>query len=403
VKYIILVGDGMSDYPLEELDGKTPLMVAKTPHMDFLARHGILGRVQTIPTGFPPGSDVANLSLLGYDPRVFYTGRAPLEAASLKLSLETGDVAFRCNLVTLREEGGEFIMDDFSAGHISSEDAREIIQSVHKQLGKKTISFYPGVSYRHIMVWKGGKVEFETTPPHDITGRKISTHLPYGSGSETVIELMEKSRRILARHPVNERLRRTGKKPANSIWLWGQGKPLAIPSFMEKYHCSGSVISAVDLIKGIGISAGLESISVPGATGYLDTNYRGKAEYAIKSLRERDFVFVHVEAPDEAAHNGSIEDKIKAIEAFDEKVVGTVVEKVKEFSSFRIMVLPDHATPTRLMTHASDPVPFVIYPPINDSGPDTLQSYDEFSARKSDLFIAPGYKLMDFFMTGELG
>lgn len=402
MKYIVLVGDGMSDYPLEELDGRTPLMVSKTPNMDFLATNGVLGRVQTIPEGFAPGSDVANLSLMGYDPNVYYTGRAPLEAASLRLHLEAEDVAFRCNLVTLGEKDREFFMDDFSAGHISTEDARELIQDINKALGNNLFSFHPGVSYRHIMLWKAGNSEMHTTPPHDITGKPIDSYLPQGDGSERIIELMDRSQKVLAHHPVNERRKQEGKKPANAIWLWGQGKSLKIASFKEKYLCSGAVISAVDLIKGIGISAGLEPVNVPGATGYLDTNYRGKAEYAINALKDKDFVFVHVEAPDEAAHNGSIENKIKAIEHFDEKVVGTVVEKIKQFSLFRIMILPDHATPICLKTHASDPVPFVIYPPIKEIKPPKVQTFDEASAGNSPLFISEGHKLMDFFILGKL-
>lgn len=402
MKYIILLGDGMSDYPLEELNGKTPLMVARTPHMDFLVKRGILGRVKTIPEGFSPGSDVANLSVMGYDPRVFYTGRAPLEAASMKINLGPEDVAFRCNLVTLQTNGGKWIMEDFSAGHISSADAHAIIKSINQELGNDIFSFHPGVSYRHLMIWRKGKSELETTPPHDITGKEIKPFLPKGKGAEKIIALMEKSKEILANHPINQRRKREGDKIVTSIWLWGQGKALKIPSFKEKYHCSGAVISAVDLIKGIGISVGLEPIDVPGATGFLDTNYRGKAESAMNALKEKDFVYVHVEAPDEAAHNGSIKHKIQAIEDFDEKVVGNVLAKMKEFTSLRIMVLPDHATPIPLMTHTSDPVPFVIYPSRGKIIRDDIQTFDEVSASKSGLFISEGHQLMDFFISGKL-
>jgi len=392
----------MSDYPLEELNGKTPLMVARTPNMDFLVKAGILGRVRTIPEGLAPGSDVANLSVMGYDPNVFYTGRAPLEAASLKIQLESDDVAFRCNLVTLQQTEGKCFMEDFSAGHISNEDAHEIIQSINEELGDKLFFFYPGVSYRHLMIWKGGNLEVETTPPHDITGRETKPYLPKGEGAERIIDLMEKSKKILAGHPINQRRKRKGEKPATSIWLWGQGKSLKIPSFKEKYLCSGAVISAVDLIKGIGILAGLEPIDVPGATGFLDTNYLGKAEYAINTLKDKDFVYVHVEAPDEAAHTGNINDKIQAIEDFDGKVVGTVLEKIKQYPSFRIMVLPDHATPIRLRTHASDPVPFVIYPDFDKIEQKNFQTFDEESACNSKLFFSKGHELMDFFISGKL-
>jgi len=402
MKYIILLGDGMADYPLEQLNNKTPLMAARTPNLDFLVKNGRLGRAQTVPEGFPPGSDVANLSIMGYNPKIFYTGRAPLEAASLKIPLGPADVAFRCNLVTLENKNSESIMADFSASHISTEEARELIQAINTALGDERIAFYPGVSYRHVMVWKNGESELDTTPPHDISGKRIESHLPKGMGSETIIELMDKSRTILANHPVNEQRKKEKKCPATSIWLWGQGKPLAIPSFSEKYGCSGAVISAVDLIKGIGLSAGMESIDVPGATGFLDTNYRGKAEYALDALKTKDFVFVHVEAPDEAGHSGNINDKIKAIEEFDQKVVGTVLKGIKQFPSFRMMVLPDHATPIKLMTHTSDPIPFVIYPPIGDGKRQTAQTFDEKSAQDSDLFISEGHKVMDFFMLGKI-
>jgi len=308
----------MSDYPLEELNGRTPLMASHTPNLDFLARNGILGRAQTIPEGFAPGSDVANLSVMGYDPRVYYTGRAPLEAASMGVSLKSEDVAFRCNLVTLIEKEEKTLMKDFSAGHITSAEAREIIQSVDRELGTTTFSFYPGVSYRHLMVWSEGTAEINTTPPHDITGQEVTQYLPHGNGAQSIIALMKKAEKLLANHHVNQRRRERGENPATSIWLWGQGRSLEIPSFKTKYSCSGAVISAVDLIKGIGMLVGLEAIKVPGATGFLDTNYQGKAEYAIDALKDKDFVYVHVEAPDEAAHSGDLKNKIQAIEDFDE-------------------------------------------------------------------------------------
>lgn len=402
MKYIVLLGDGMADYPLEELQGKTPLMAACTPNLDFLAQHGTFGRVQTIPPGFPPGSDVANLAVLGYDPQHFYTGRAPLEAASMRLALGPDDVAFRCNFVTLGGPEHSPVMEDFSAGHIPSEESHALIDALNAALKNEHISFHPGVSYRHVMVWRGGNTGAVTTPPHDISGQEIAPFLPCGDGAALLLQLMERSQSLLADHPVNQARRQAGKKPATSIWLWGQGKTLTIPSFQEKYRCSGAVISAVDLIKGIGIAAGLDSIEVPGATGFLDTNYRGKAEYAVDALGKRDFVYVHVEAPDEAGHSGNIEDKVKAIENFDEKVVGTVLERIGQFPSCRVMVLPDHATPIRVKTHTSDVVPFVIYPALSDSDAEHGSAYDEVSASKAPLFVDQGHTLMDLFIHGTL-
>ena len=401
MKYIVLLGDGMADYPLKELGGKTPLMVARTPHLDFMVKEGVLGRVQTVPPGLAPGSDVAILSVMGYDPKVFYPGRAPLEAASMKIQLGPEDVAFRCNLVTFKVKNTRLVMEDYSAGHISNEDAHAIIKILNEALGDEQFLFYPGVSYRHLMIWKKGKSTLKTIPPHDITGKEIEPHLPQGKGAGRLIALMEKSKKILLNASINQSRKQRGDKEVSSIWLWGQGKRLSIPSFKEKYHCTGAVISAVDLIKGIGISAGLETIYVPGATGFLDTNYCGKAEYAINALKNKDFVFVHVEAPDEASHNGCIEDKIKAIEDFDKKVVGTVLEQIKQFPLVRVLVLPDHATPIQLKTHASDPVPFAIYPAPEGINSENFYSFDEESAANAKLFISKGHKLMDFFIFGK--
>ncbi len=401
MKYLVLLGDGMADYPLEELGGKTPLMAARTPHMDFLVKNGHLGRAATIPPGLAPGSDVANLAVMGYDPQKYFTGRAPLEAASLRLKLAPEDAAFRCNLVTLRQEGNAIIMDDFSAGHIGNNDSHLLIAAIHEALSNERIAFFPGVSYRHVMIWKSGMVCMATTPPHDISGQAIGPHLPKGDGADVLLDLMQRSRSVLANHPVNQQRIAAGKKPATSIWLWGQGKSLTIPSFRQKYGCSGAVISAVDLIKGIGIAAGLDAIDVPGVTGFLDTNYVGKAEYALQALKEKDFVYVHVEAPDEASHNGSIRDKIQAIEDFDEKVVGTVLGNAAAIADLRIMVLPDHATPICTMTHASDPIPFIIYPSIPGMNGGGFAVYNEQEADSSDLYLASGHQLMDLFIHGK--
>jgi len=386
MKYIILLGDGMSDYPLTELGGKTPLQAANTPNMDYLAAHGSVGLAKTVPAGLPPGSDVANLSVFGYNPVECYTGRAPLEAASIGVALHKDDVAMRCNLVTLENGAAGLYMKDFSAGHIKTEQATKIIQHLGAELSSDEFKFYPGVSYRHLLVWKGGNERIKTTPPHDITGKEISPFLPSGNGQEKIIKLMTDSQKLLANNLINP--------AATSIWLWGQGKAPKMQTYQEKFGLSGSVISAVDLMKGIGIYAGLDVINVPGATGWIDTNYRGKAEFALRSLAVKDFVYVHVEAPDEAAHNGMLNEKIKAIEAFDELVVGTILKNAAKLGDFKILVLPDHPTPISLKTHTSDPVPFVLYDSrhTRDSG---IKSYDEDSAKGSGLFVEDGFKLME--------
>ncbi|MFH2012334.1 MAG: cofactor-independent phosphoglycerate mutase [Pseudomonadota bacterium] len=399
MKYIILIGDGMADYPIEELGDKTPLEVADIPNMDLIAQKGKLGMVSTIPKGFSPGSDIANLSILGYDPKEYYTGRAPLEAASMGLTLETEDVAFRCNLVTLAVKDNKTYMDDYSAGHISTEEAKEIIHEVDQKLGTDEIKFYPGVSYRHLMVWKDGQKELNTTPPHDISGKAIGSYLPKGKGETQILKLMNDSQTILENSHINKTRIKNSKKPANSIWLWGQGKKPDMPTLSESYHITGSVISAVDLIKGLGVYAGLEVIDVPGATGYLDTNYKGKADYAIKALEKKDFVYLHVEAPDEASHSGDLKNKIKAIELFDKEVVGTVLEKMNKFQSYRIMVLPDHSTPLSVMSHTSDPVPFAIFSSDDkETNPSKDVGFNEKSAIANNLFIEDGHKLLTFFL-----
>ena len=401
VRYLILLGDGMADYPLEELGGKTPLQAANTPHMDFIAQNGIIGLVRTIPPKFPPGSDVANLAVLGYNPEQYYTGRAPLEAAGMGIKLGKKDVAFRCNLVTLKFQPGKVFMEDFSAGHISTSEAKELIATLEKHLGSREIHFYSGVSYRHLMVWNNGYYQLETTPPHDIGGREIGDYLPEGKGRGKIIRLMNEASKIMERHEVNIKRVNNAQNPANYIWLWGQGKAPLLPLFYEKYHLKGAVISAVDLIKGIGILGGFKSINVPGATGYLDTNYEGKAKYALDELRERDLVYLHVEAPDEAAHSGDIKAKIKAIEDFDHKVVKTVLEGVKFFDSFKILVLPDHATPISLKTHTADPVPFAIYSSEKNNVSPSPIKFDERSASNSKVYIKDGHKLMDLFIKGK--
>jgi 2,3-bisphosphoglycerate-independent phosphoglycerate mutase len=400
MKYLVLIGDGMADRPLKELGGKTPLMAAHTPNMDALAQQGEVGLVRTIPSGLPKGSEIANLSIFGYDPKRYYTGRGPLEAASIGIKLGPEDVAFRLNLVTLEAIGGSVIMGDYSAGHISTEEGKTIIQDLEKELGDSVFHFYPGVSYRHLLVWRGKGEKIETTPPHDITEQEIGAYLPRGEDAQELIKLMTETQILLKAHPLNHTRQQEGKREANATWPWGQGKAPHMPSFAERFGLRGGVISAVNLIKGIGICAGLEAIPVPGATGYLDTNYQGKAEYGLRTVEKDDFVYIHVEAPDEASHNGDLKAKIAAIEAFDEKVVGTIVKGMENRGDHRIMVLPDHPTPIELRTHADDPVPFVIYD-STQKRPSGAAGFDEAETSKSGIYIEEGHKLMERFVRGK--
>lgn len=397
MKYIILLGDGMPDESIEALGGKTPLEYASTPFMDSMAKKGRLGLARTIPPGYPPGSDVANLSVFGYDPRTCYTGRSPLEAASMGVQLGPDDVAFRLNLVNLHTRNGTISMGDYSAGHITTEEGGELVESLAQELGGGEFEFYPGVSYRHLLVWRNGKEKLELTPPHDISGKCIDAYLPKGDGSDVLLRLMERSRDILSGHPLYRKRQEAGKTPANSIWLWGHGKAPRMVTYRERFGLSGAVISAVDLVRGIGVYAGLEVIRVPGATGYIDTNYQGKAEAALEALKRLDFVYLHVEAPDESSHSGSIENKIRAIEDFDAKIVGPISEGIREFGEYRILCTPDHPTPIRLMTHTADPVPFIIYSGEADVSPE-VAGYDEKSARKTGLFLEEGYRLMEMML-----
>ena len=397
MKYIILLGDGMADYSIEKLGGKTPLEFAKIPNMDRIAGEGTLGMIDTIPEGFPPGSDVANLSVLGYDPEKCYTGRGPLEAASMGVKLDHDDVAFRCNLVTLGS-GEEPVMEDFTAGHITSEEAGKIIYDINSELGSDISKFYHGVSYRHLFIWKGGPTSISATPPHDISGRMIKDYLPKGNGSRKLNRLMQLSQEILKDHPVNRARLKEGKKPASSIWFWGQGRAPKMDPLTEKYNLKGGVISAVDLLNGIGIYAGLEVIHVDGATGYTDTNYIGKALKALEALKKMDFIFVHVEAPDEMGHEGDIEGKIKAIEDFDEKVVGTILSEIHSLGDLRIMVLSDHPTPISLRTHSSDPSPFAVFSSVDGENLGEGRPFGESSAKNGGILVSPGYLLMSYFI-----
>ncbi|HMK55403.1 MAG TPA: cofactor-independent phosphoglycerate mutase [Dissulfurispiraceae bacterium] len=399
MKYIVIIGDGMADWPIDEIDGLTVLQKASIPNMDRLAVKGVLGTVRTIPIGMPPGSDVANLSIMGYDPAKYYTGRAPLEAASMGIPLGENDVAYRCNLVTIEGDESSAVMKDHSSGHITTEEGRELISAVSAELKGEGIDFYPGVSYRHLMVWKDGNEKVECTPPHDILERRIADYLPRGDGSGLLKELMTRSAKILAGHAVNAKRSAAGKRTATSIWLWGQGRRPAIPTFREKYELAGALISAVDLTKGLGVCAGLKIIDVPGATGWIDTNYAGKAEYAVKALQESDFVYIHLEAPDEAGHAGSLEHKIRAVEDLDALIIGPVFEKAKSrYGDVRLLIMPDHATPIKERTHTDEPVPFIIY----DSRAEKANhgaTYDEsIATREGIMVVDKGYSLMDYFI-----
>jgi len=398
MKYIVLLGDGMADEPISGLGDKTPLEFAHTPNMDKMAEGGTTGLIDTVPAGFTPGSDVANLSVLGYDPTRYHTGRAPLEAASMGVDLADNDMAFRCNLVTLDSAGDGPVMDDFTSGHISSPEASLIIDSLNSELASPGITFHSGVGYRHLMVYSGGPDALETTPPHDITGKPIAGWLPKGSGSGEIIDLMVRSRELLRDHPVNRARAAEGKKTADSIWLWGEGRAPRLQPMTAKYGIEGAMISAVDLLKGIGVYAGLEIIPVDGATGYIDTNYAGKAKKALEYLAHGDFVFIHVEAPDEMGHEGNIKGKIKAIEDFDEKVVGTILSGVQAMGDFRIIVMSDHPTPIRLRTHSSDPSPFAMLSSVQKENVAAGGVFNEHLAKSSGIIASPGCLLMDYFM-----
>jgi len=395
MKYVILQGDGMPDHKLPELGNKTPLETADTPNLDYIAKRAeTFGMAKTIPGGLPPGSDVGNLAVLGYDPTVYYTGRSPLEAASIGVELFPGDVTLRCNLVTLGKEDENTIMADYSAGHITTEEATELINAVKNELDEEGMIFHPGISYRHLLVWSGGNKDVTTTPPHDISGKSIDPHIPAGAGSEKLIELIIKSREVLKDHPVNKKRVERGKNPATSIWLWGQGTAPKMPTLEELYGITGSVISAVDLVKGIGHYAKMNVIDVPGATGYLDTNYEGKVDYAIESLNSCDLTMIHIESTDETGHVGKAELKVQAVEDFDKRVVGRVLEKIKAFKDYRILVMSDHPTPIDIRTHTSDPVPFAILDSSDDSVRNEGHVYTEDSASNSETFIDDGWKLM---------
>jgi 2,3-bisphosphoglycerate-independent phosphoglycerate mutase len=392
MKYIILVGDGMGDLPIAELGGKTPLAFAKTPAMDRIAGEGELFLVRTVPDGFPPGSDVANLSLLGYLPHECYSGRGPLEAASLGVVLGPDEVAFRCNLVTLRFAGERVYMEDYSSSHISSQEARILIEGLETVAGSSHLHFYPGVSYRHLLVHSGEVGPLVTVPPHDYTGREVTEFWQRYNSIPHLREALAKAVPYLADHPVNRDRQAKQRNPANAIWLWGEGKAPSMLTIREQFGVEGALISAVDLLKGIGVYAGLDIIEVPGATGYLDTNYAGKATAALEALKTRDLVFVHVEAPDEAGHQGSLADKLQAIEDFDGKIVKPIFEALlADGHDFRLAVTMDHWTPLAARTHSADPVPVAIYD-SRQVEPGSGLPYDEQSAAMTGKLLIDGRK-----------
>jgi 2,3-bisphosphoglycerate-independent phosphoglycerate mutase len=397
MKYIIIIPDGMADRPLQDLGNKTPLEVARTPHMDYLARHGMTGLVQTIPPGMHPGSDIGNMALLGYDPRTSHTGRAPLEAANLNIILKDDEVAFRCNLVTVAN--GRMV--DYSAGHISSREAAILMEALNSQIVQEGVRFYTGKSYRHLLVIKTRRpqdyLKIKTYPPHDILNKDIKGYLPSKwPGTEMLLMLMEKSKTIFDHHLVNHVRIDLKENPANMIWLWGQGVRPHFPSFRDKYHVEGAIISAVDLVNGIGRLAGLEVIDVPGMTGYYDTNYSGKARYALEALKTKDCVYIHIEATDEAGHNGDWQAKISCIEKIDTEIVGEALNYFGQHDDVRILVVPDHPTPVDLRTHTDDPVGFVMCGKgIAHNG---ANDFTEASAREKGLKFKSGESLIGEFM-----
>jgi len=397
MKYALILPDGCADEPIEELDGQTPLEAARVPHMDSIAQTGRVGMVQTVPAGFAPGSDVATLSVVGYDPAKYYTGRAPLEAVAQRISLAPGELVFRCNLVTIVED----VMEDFAAGHISQPEAEKLIADLQQAMGDDKVAFHAGVGYRHLMTLKDAAwMRVQCTPPHDLTGRPISEGLPTGKGADLVCDLMKRSQTVLADHEVNAVRRDLGESPATSIWLWGQGTMPRLPAFKQRFGVTAAAITAVDLIRGIALSVGWKLMPVEGATGYLDTNYQGKGEAAVQALDDFDMVVVHVEAPDEAGHNGNADAKVKALEEIDEYVVGPLLDKLATFDDWRVLCLPDHPTPVRLKTHTADPVPFC----MAGTGviPNQATCFTETVGRNSRQNVDPGHELMEYFLKSGL-
>jgi 2,3-bisphosphoglycerate-independent phosphoglycerate mutase len=400
-KYAIVIPDGAADEPQAALGGKTPLQAARTPEMDRIAREGVLGLSRNVPERFVPASDVATLSLFGYDPARYYTGRAPLEAAAMGLLLGPGDWAVRCNLITI-DDGR---MADFTAGHISNDEGRQLIAALQRELGRPGIEFHAGVSYRNLLIDRGRPDDppFDdttlTTPPHDVPDQPAADHLPRGRGAELLRDLMLRGARVVQEHPVHRARQQAGKRPANAIWLWGQGRAPSLPSFSELHGLKGAILSAVDLVRGVGVLAGWDRVDVPGATGYLDTDYAAKGRYAVQALEDRDLVCVHVEAPDEASHEGRAAAKVEALERIDRDIVGPLRRALEAYGSWRILVSPDHSTLLRTRSHDRAPVPWAMAGTgLSGSG----HPYDEHSARAAGgPVLDEGWRLMDLFLSAE--
>ncbi len=399
MKYVVLLCDGMADLPREDLTGKTPMGTANKPNMDKLAKVSEVGLVKTVIDSLKPGSDVANLSVLGYDPSVYYSGRSPLEAGSIGIDMKPTDVSFRCNLVTLSDEAeySEKTMVDYCSDDISSEEAAELIAFIQEKMGTDEFRFYSGVSYRHCLIWNNGTLDVGTlTPPHDITGRKITEYLGVNKNGEKLLDMMKRSYNLLKDHPVNKKRTERGLRPANSIWLWGEGVRKELTPFEEKYGLKGAMISAVDLLKGIGKFTGMEVIKVEGATGYIDTNFSGKAEAAIDALkRGNDFVYIHVEAPDECGHRFEIQNKVKSIELIDQLILGPIL-KAFDGEDIKILICPDHPTPLALKTHTNAPVPYLIYD--SRKSEKGVEKFCEEEAEKTGRFVKVGHTLMEHFL-----
>jgi 2,3-bisphosphoglycerate-independent phosphoglycerate mutase len=391
-KYVIIVPDGAADEPLEEFGGKTPLEAAETPNMDRISTEGRQGLVRTVPEGFEPGSDVAQMSLLGYDPLRYYSGRAPIEAAARGIRLGLEDWVFRCNLVTIADG----LMVDHSAGHISTEEASSLIKELQAHLTDERMTLYTGVSYRHLLVFRGMDFEVRTYPPHDYIGKPVEKILPRGKGADVLIQLINQSQQLFAGHEVNKVRQDLGENQVSSIWLWGQGKQARLDSFRKRYGLQGAAITAVDLVRGLAKLIGFDLIDVPGATGFIDTNYEGKGQAAVEALKKYDLVFVHVEAPDEAGHQGDAEAKKKAIEQVDKSIVGPVLQALGQYESWRILVLPDHPTPVHGGAHSAEPVPFAM---AGTQVGGVLQlGFTEANAAKAGLRIEKGCELMEYFL-----
>ncbi|MFC1753103.1 cofactor-independent phosphoglycerate mutase [Thermoproteota archaeon] len=395
-KYIICLGDGMSDHPLKQLNGKTPLQRAVIPHMDFISKNGVSGSVYTVPKGCDPGSDVANMGLLGYDPRKYHTGRGPIEAVSMGLTIPKGKLAFRCNFVTIIDG----IMKDFTAGHITNDEAAQLVNELNILFNETGITFYPGVSYRNITIMDEKYEGVNCTPPHDLTDKPIFQGTMTGCYSDELREFVTKCRTQLSKSSVNKRRLLEGKLPVTDIWIWGQGKMPKWPRFKDVYGLSGGIITAVDLLKGIGRLAGLETPDVEGATAFIDTNYEAKAAAAFNLLNDHDFVYIHVEAPDEAGHMGDAELKVKAIEDFDQRIVKPVLEYQKQHPETAVMILPDHPTPCDVKTHTAEPVPFAVYYPgmRNVSDNPSGQSYSEDILKHPEMEFSYSWELLDYFL-----